>query len=108
MGKVIANASMSLDGFVAFEDDDIGELFEWYDNGDVEIVNAGDLPPFHVTRASADNCRAGGAGAAPHRRPRPRLPARAAARLVVPGLRGLHVRHGGHRCGGRAREADRG
>ncbi|HEU0181632.1 MAG TPA: dihydrofolate reductase family protein [Agromyces mariniharenae] len=54
MGKVIANASMSLDGFIAFEDDDIGDLFEWYDNGDVEIVNEGELPPFHVTRQSAD------------------------------------------------------
>ena len=57
MGKVIASASMSLDGFVAFEDDTIGELFEWYENGDVEIVNAGELPPFHVTQASADYWR---------------------------------------------------
>lgn len=64
MGKVIASASMSLDGFVAFEDDDIGELFEWYENGDVEIVNEGELPPFHVTRASADYWRSwvGGLG----------------------------------------------
>ena len=54
MGKVIANASMSLDGYIAFEDDDIGDLFEWYENGDVEIVNEGELPPFHVTRQSAD------------------------------------------------------
>ena len=54
MGKVIANASMSIDGYIAFEDNDIGDLFEWYDNGDVEIVNEGELPPFHVTRQSAD------------------------------------------------------
>lgn len=54
MGKVIANASMSLDGYIAFDDNDIGDLFEWYDNGDVEIVNEGELPPFHVTRQSAD------------------------------------------------------
>jgi dihydrofolate reductase len=57
MGKVIANASMSLDGFIAFEDNGIGELFEWYENGDVEIVNEGELPPFHVTQASADYWR---------------------------------------------------
>jgi len=57
MSKVIANASMSLDGFIAFEDNTIGELFEWYDNGDVEIVNEGELPPFHVTQASADYWR---------------------------------------------------
>ena len=57
MGKVIASATMSLDGYIAFEDDDIGELFEWYDNGDVEIENEGELPPFHVSRASADYWR---------------------------------------------------
>ena len=57
MGKVIASATMSLDGYIAFEDNDIGELFEWYDNGDVEIENEGELPPFHVSRASADYWR---------------------------------------------------
>ena len=57
MGKVIANASMSLDGYIAFDDNSIGELFEWYENGDVEIVNAGELPPFHLTQASADYWR---------------------------------------------------
>ena len=57
MGNVIANASMSLDGFIAFDDNGIGELFEWYENGDVEIVNEGELPPFHVTQASADYWR---------------------------------------------------
>jgi dihydrofolate reductase len=48
---------MSLDGYIAFDDNDIGELFEWYDNGDVEIENEGELPPFHVSRASADYWR---------------------------------------------------
>jgi dihydrofolate reductase len=57
MGNVIANASMSLDGFIAYEDNTIGDLFEWYENGDVEIVNEGELPPFHVTQASADYWR---------------------------------------------------
>ena len=33
---------------------DPGALFDWYEAGDVEIVNAGDLPPFHLTRESAD------------------------------------------------------
>ena len=54
MGKVIASASMSLDGFIAFGDNNIGDLFEWYDNGEVEIENAGELPSFHVTPASAE------------------------------------------------------
>ena len=57
-GLVVANASVSLDGFIAYDDNSIGDLFEWYDNGDVEVVNAGTLPPFHLTRASADHWNA--------------------------------------------------
>ena len=45
---------MSLDGFIALEDDTIGHLFDWYDAGDVEIENAGDLPALHLTKESAD------------------------------------------------------
>jgi len=58
MGKVVAAASVSLDGFVAYPDDDPGPLFDWYEAGDVEVVNAGDLPPFHLTPTSADYWRA--------------------------------------------------
>src|SRR6476659_6773344 len=52
--KVISSASTSLDGFVAYPNNDPGPLFDWYEAGDVEIANAGDLPPFHLTRESAD------------------------------------------------------
>ncbi|MCU1514356.1 MAG: Dihydrofolate reductase [Microbacteriaceae bacterium] len=54
MAQVISNASVSLDGYIAYDDNSIGDLFEWYDNGDVEVVNKGDLPAFHLTRVSAD------------------------------------------------------
>jgi dihydrofolate reductase len=54
-GLVVANASVSLDGFIAYDDNSVGDLFEWYDNGDIEVVNAGSLPPFHLTPASADH-----------------------------------------------------
>jgi dihydrofolate reductase len=57
-GRVIASASTSLDGFVALPDDTIGPLFDWYEAGDVAVPNAGDLPDFHLTRASADHWRA--------------------------------------------------
>ncbi|MCU1416527.1 MAG: dihydrofolate reductase [Schumannella sp.] len=56
MGKVIANATMSLDGYIATPDDGIGHLFDWYDAGDIEVANAGHpgyLPPFHLTPESA-------------------------------------------------------
>ena len=52
-GRVVSSASVSLDGFIAYEDNTPGELFDWYDIGDVEVVNAGDLPPFHLTQESA-------------------------------------------------------
>src|SRR5215204_3173857 len=58
MGKVIASASMSLDGFIAFDDNTIGDLFEWYENGEVEVENEGELPPFHLTPQSAEYWKA--------------------------------------------------
>ena len=54
MGKTVASASMSLDGFVARPDNDPGPLFDWYEAGDIEIPNEGDLPPFHLTPESAE------------------------------------------------------
>jgi dihydrofolate reductase len=57
MGKVISSSTMSLDGFIALEDDSIGHLFDWYEAGDVEVENAGDLPAFHLTQESADYWR---------------------------------------------------
>jgi len=33
MGQVIANASMSLDGYIAKHDNTIGRLFDWYQPG---------------------------------------------------------------------------
>ena len=52
MGIVIANASMSLDGFVAHPDNMPGRLFDWYEAGDIVAENEGDLPPFHLTETS--------------------------------------------------------
>ena len=55
MGKVIASATMSLDGYIATPDDGIGHLFDWYEAGDIEVGNKGrpgDLPPFHLTAES--------------------------------------------------------
>ncbi len=37
MGKVITAVSMSLDGFIARLNDDIGPLFDWYSRGDTEV-----------------------------------------------------------------------
>jgi dihydrofolate reductase len=54
MGKVIAAAAMSLDGFIADTSDAVGPLFDWYNNGDVEITGADPSRVFHVTAATAE------------------------------------------------------
>jgi hypothetical protein len=38
MGKVVANAVMSLDGYIAKDDNTIGRLFDRLVNGDVECT----------------------------------------------------------------------
>lgn len=54
MARVIATASMSLDGFVARPDDSVGPLFDWYGNGDVDVAPGDPERPFRLSRASAD------------------------------------------------------
>lgn len=45
--------SMSLDGFIADENDGIEELFGWFGNGDIEVPTAVPQFKFKVTEASA-------------------------------------------------------
>ena len=40
MATVIAEMLVSLDGFVANHSDEVGPLFDWYGNGDVEVPSA--------------------------------------------------------------------
>src|SRR4051795_2520753 len=53
MGKVISNASMSLDGYIAKDDNTIGELFDWLQNGEVEVPTVDDRITLHMSPASA-------------------------------------------------------
>ncbi|GII03172.1 dihydrofolate reductase family protein [Planobispora takensis] len=57
MAKVIANMSMSLDGFVADPSDGVEHLFGWYENGDVAIPTAAPELTFQVSEASAAHLR---------------------------------------------------
>ena len=55
MARVVANMSVSLDGFVADAGDGVGEVFSWYRKGDVPIGAAGDAEAgFRVAAASAE------------------------------------------------------
>ncbi|ADJ42783.1 deaminase-reductase domain-containing protein [Amycolatopsis mediterranei S699] len=58
MADVIANMSMSLDGFVADPEDRIDHLFEWFGNGDVQTSTAVDWATFKTSEASAKMLRA--------------------------------------------------
>ena len=50
MGDIVMHNAVSVDGFVADENDDIGPLFDWYFNGDTPLTDGSD---FRVSGASA-------------------------------------------------------
>jgi dihydrofolate reductase len=57
MSTVIANMSMSLDGYVADPRDDIEHLFGWYGNGPVVTPTADERWSFRTSEASAQRLR---------------------------------------------------
>jgi dihydrofolate reductase len=58
MATVIAEMSMSLDGFVADPSDEVGPLFDWYGNGEVETLTADpERWTFRTSEASAHYLR---------------------------------------------------
>ncbi|WP_214413870.1 dihydrofolate reductase family protein [Sphaerisporangium fuscum] len=62
MGTVIMHNVMSVDGFIADKNDDVGPLHDWYFNGDIPITAGGDQQYDHsgagsrikVSRRSAE------------------------------------------------------
>jgi dihydrofolate reductase len=63
MGDVIANMSMSLDGFMEDADGDVGRVFAWYRGGDEAVAMPGGAHEFRVSPQSAEHLRAGLAAA---------------------------------------------
>jgi dihydrofolate reductase len=53
MADVIAALTMSVDGFIAHEDDSVGHLFDWYDSGEAEVRWPGMGMVSHVAPPSA-------------------------------------------------------
>jgi dihydrofolate reductase len=53
VATVVAGLTMSLDGFIAHRDDSVQYLFDWYDNGEVEVSWPGNDMVSHVSHASA-------------------------------------------------------
>ena len=57
MGIVQAQAIMSLDGYVAKPDNSIGRLFDWLQNGEVELSDPAGKMTVHLTAQSAEYWR---------------------------------------------------
>lgn len=65
MGTVIMHNAVSVDGFIADENDDVGPLHDWYFNGDTPIAEVGDQQydhsgvgsGFKLSRPSAEYVR---------------------------------------------------
>jgi dihydrofolate reductase len=57
LGKTIMGAVVSLDGFIADENDSVGPLFDWYGNGDVSWSYPGSGVTFRATQPSVDLMR---------------------------------------------------
>ena len=55
MSTVVLQAVCSVDGFIADEQDSVGSMFEWYENGDVAAPLFGGDQPLRISRASADH-----------------------------------------------------
>ena len=54
MGKTIMGAVVSLDGFMADDNDGVGPMFDWLGNGDVSWGFPGSVDEVRTTQASAD------------------------------------------------------
>ena len=54
MSKVLSHMTMSLDGYIAQPDDEVGELFEWYGAGDTAVASLNEDISFNVDAASAE------------------------------------------------------
>lgn len=68
MGRVIMHNVVSVDGFIADDNDDVGTLHDWYFSGDTPLIagespkdgeydHSGEGSPFTVSRVSAEYVR---------------------------------------------------
>lgn len=57
MSKILSHMTMSLDGYVADPNDQVGEIFDWYSAGDVSMSTANKTVSFKVDQASAEMLR---------------------------------------------------
>jgi dihydrofolate reductase len=54
MARVVMQAVVSVDGYIAYPDDSVGPLFDWYFNGGAELSATASGWTFPVSRTSAE------------------------------------------------------
>jgi dihydrofolate reductase len=54
MGKILTHMTMSLDGYIADPNDQVGELFEWYNAGEIVMPTPNKDVTFKLDQASAE------------------------------------------------------
>lgn len=54
MARVVMQAVVSVDGYIAYPDDSVGPLFDWYFTGDTELSARASGWTFPVSRTSAE------------------------------------------------------
>lgn len=57
MGRIFSHMTMSLDGYIAQPDDQVGELFDWYEAGDVTVPHPNEDISVKVDDAGAQAWR---------------------------------------------------
>jgi dihydrofolate reductase len=57
MATLVADMSVSLDGFIAAPQDEVGPLFDWYRSGPVSTPSASEEWDFKTDEASAEQIR---------------------------------------------------
>ncbi|MCZ7537320.1 MAG: hypothetical protein M5T61_16360 [Acidimicrobiia bacterium] len=57
MGKSVMAAVVSMDGFIAADDDEVGPLFEWYGNGNVRWSFPATIESFGPPSRQPTSCK---------------------------------------------------
>ena len=54
MARVVMQTVVSVDGYIAYPDETVGPLFDWYFNGDIDLSASASGWTFRVSRSSAE------------------------------------------------------
>jgi hypothetical protein len=61
MSTVVMHNVVSVDGYIADANDEVGPLFDWYTNGDTELTDGGELKVSKASASTSGRCGAASA-----------------------------------------------